>query len=172
MQNLIQRMKSGEIPAEPCLVISDNPGAGAIEKAKKLGVYVQVVERKKFSDKAAFEAEMIRQIDQSKVDIILLAGFMRILSPEFVRRYRGRIVNIHPALLPNFPGAHGIRDAWNAKVKETGVTVHYVDEGVDTGPIILQRKVSIDSKDTLESLEEKIHSVEYNLYPEALSKIL
>lgn len=172
MQNLLQRMKAGEIPAEPCLVISDNPQAGAIEKAKKLGVLVQIVDRKKFTDKTAFEKEIILQIDKVKIDLILLAGFMRILSPEFVRAYQRRIVNIHPALLPKFPGAHAIRDAWNAKVKETGVTVHYVDEGVDTGTIILQRKVAIDPQDTLESLEARIHSVEYEIYPEALRKIL
>jgi len=97
---------------------------------------------------------------------------MRILSPDFVRAYPKKILNIHPALLPQFPGAHAIQEAWEAKAKKTGVTVHFVDEGVDTGPIILQREVAIDAGETLESLEKKIHEVEYEIYPEAVNLVL
>ena len=111
-------------------------------------------------------------LEREKVDFLVLAGFMRVLSPEFVRRYRWRIVNIHPALLPEFPGAHAISDAWEAGVRATGVTVHFVDEGVDTGPAILQRKISRTADDTLESLEEKIHALEYELYPQAVQLLV
>ncbi|MCM8775233.1 MAG: phosphoribosylglycinamide formyltransferase [Candidatus Omnitrophica bacterium] len=173
MENLIRRIQAGQIfGAEPVLVISDNPQAGAISKAERLRVPVRIVERKNFLSKPEFENAIIRHLEASQIDLIALAGFMKILSPDFVKRYRGRIINIHPAYLPDFRGAHAIRDAFEAKVKETGVTVHFVDEGVDTGPIILQRKVPIDPQDTLESLEAKIHAVEYELYPEALRLVI
>lgn len=172
MQNIINDCHNGRIPAQATLVISDNPQAKAIDRARNYGVAVIVIDRKQFADKAAFEAEIIRAVDAAKVDYLVLAGFMRILSCEFVHKYKGKIINIHPSLLPAFPGAHGIRDAFEAKVSETGVTVHYVDEGVDTGQIILQEKVSVTPGETLESLEEKVHAVEYRLYPEALRRVL
>lgn len=172
MENLIRKAKAGEIPAEIALVVSDNPEAGALEKAKRYGVPVALIPRKQFASKQEFEAEIIRKVDAAKVDLIVLAGFMRVLSPEFVKHYEKRIVNIHPACLPAFPGAHAIQDAFRAKVKETGVTVHWVTAEVDAGPVILQRKVPIDPQDTLESLEAKVHAVEYEIYPEALKKVL
>lgn len=172
MGNILEKIKSGKVSAEPALVVCDNPEAPAIEKAKKFGVHVALINRKLFNIKQAFEHEITCTVDSHKVDFIVLAGFMRILSPEFVQHYKGRIINIHPSYLPNFPGGHAISDAFNFKTKETGVTVHFVDEGVDTGQIILQRKVSIDPKDTLESLETKIHAVEYDIYPEALNLVL
>ena len=172
MQNLINDCHNGRIPAQAVLVICDNPEAKAIARARNFGVTVIVVDRKQFSDKAAFEVELARAVDGAKVDYLILAGFMRLLSAEFVRQYKGKIINIHPSLLPAFPGAHGIRDAFAAKVTETGVTVHWVDEGTDTGPVILQQKIAVAPEDTLETLEEKIHAVEYKLYPEALRKVL
>ena len=109
--------------------------------------------------KTAAEEAIAKAVDETASDWIVLAGFMRILSPEFVRRFKGRIINIHPALLPAFPGAHGILDAWNAGVPETGVTVHIVDEEVDHGPILAQERVRRTPEDTLESLEAKIHEM-------------
>ncbi|MDD5226630.1 MAG: phosphoribosylglycinamide formyltransferase, partial [Candidatus Omnitrophica bacterium] len=111
-------------------------------------------------------------LEAHKIDLVVLAGFMRVLTEGFVKKYQGRLINIHPALLPAFPGAHAIKDAWDAKVKETGVTVHFVDNGVDTGPIILQRKVPVLPGDTLETLEFRIHGLEYEIYPEALNLVL
>lgn len=173
MENLIKVSKAGKIPgAAISLVISDQPTAGGIDKARKLGVPVQVVERNKFGSKKDFEAQIFHLIDEARIDYLVLAGYMRILSNDFVRRYPGRIINVHPSLLPAFPGAHGIKDAFEAKVKETGVTIHFVDEGVDTGPIILQRKVPVAAGETLESLEAKVHAVEYEIYPEALNLVL
>jgi phosphoribosylglycinamide formyltransferase-1 len=171
-ENLVRRIQAGEIHAEPVLVISDNPQAGALERAKRLGVEARVIDRKKYILKANFEADIIWHLEEKKIDYIVLAGFMRILSGDFVERYPRRIINIHPAYLPDFPGAHAIKDAFEAKVKETGVTVHYVDAGVDTGPVILQRRVPVEAQDTLETLEARIHALEYELYPEALKMVL
>ena len=111
-------------------------------------------------------------IDSTGADYICLAGFMRLLTVEFVNRYPQKIINIHPSYLPQFPGAYAIRDAYIAKAKETGVTVHYVDTGVDTGPIILQKKVPIYIGETLEAVEERVHKMEYEIYPEALQLVL
>ncbi|MDD5216795.1 MAG: phosphoribosylglycinamide formyltransferase [Candidatus Omnitrophica bacterium] len=168
MENIIKTVHAGKIPVEAALVVCDKPDAPAITKAQRLGVEVALVDRKKYTSKTDFEAEIIRRVEAKKIDLIALAGFMRVLSPEFVNHFKGRVINIHPSLLPAFPGAHGIRDAFEAKVKETGVTVHYVIAEVDAGPVILQRKVAILPEDTLATLEAKIHAVEYQLYPEAL----
>jgi len=172
MENIIKTVHAGKIPAEAALVVCDKPDAPAITKAQRLGVEVALVDRKKYASKADFETEIIRRVEAKKIDLIALAGFMRVLSPEFVNHFKGRVINIHPSLLPAFPGAHGIRDAFEAKVKETGVTVHYVIAEVDAGPVILQRKVAILPEDTLATLEAKIHAVEYQLYPEALRVVI
>ena len=173
MENLVKAIQAGKVTdAEPALLVCDKPEANVIKRAEKLGVKAAVIDRKKFETKDAFEEEIMRVLEEHQVEWIALAGYMRILGSAFVRRYLGKMINVHPSLLPDFPGAHSIRDAFEAKVKETGVTVHFVDEGVDTGAVILQKKVPVDSKDTLESLEEKIHAVEYEIYPEALQKVL
>lgn len=172
MENILRSAKEGKIKAEAALVVSDNPQAYALKRAEKYDVECIVVDRKRFDSKESFEREIRRHLKKKKIDFILLAGFMKILTPAFVKAYKGRILNIHPALLPQFAGAQAIRDAWEAKVKKTGVTVHFVDEGVDTGPIILQREVPVDKNDSLESLEKKIHEMEYELYPEAISLVL
>lgn len=168
MENLIKKMQAGEVPARVLRVISDRPGAAALERAARLGVKTTVVDRKNLADKPAFENEIARVVDEESPDYLLLAGFMRILSASFVRRYEGRILNIHPSYLPAFPGAHAIQDAWEAKVSETGVTVHFVVPEVDAGPIICQRKVPVLPGDTRESLEARVHALEYEIYPEAL----
>lgn len=172
MENLIKRIKTGEVCADPVMVVSNKPGVKALEKAVALGVKMIVIDHKVYADRAAFDMALSECLEEHQIDVIVLAGFMRVLTPDFVRKYYGRLINIHPALLPAFPGAHAIKDAWDAKVKETGVTVHFVDSGVDTGPVILQRKVPIISNDTLETLEARIHQVEYELYPQALSLVL
>lgn len=172
MENLIKRMKSGEIQAEPVLVISNRPEAGALDKAALLRVPSCVIDHEQFSSRHDFDRELASVIDSTGADLICLAGFMRLLTPEFVGRYPKRLINIHPSYLPQFPGAHAIRDAYVAKVKETGVTVHYVDTGVDTGPIILQKKLPIYTGETLEAVAERVHEMEYDIFPEALNLIL
>jgi formyltetrahydrofolate-dependent phosphoribosylglycinamide formyltransferase len=172
MENLIKRIQAGEIPAIPALVISNKPDVKAIDRAKELGVPVKVISHKDYATRELFDEALGQCIDSHKVDIIVLAGFMRVLTEQFVKKYYGRLINIHPALLPAFPGAHAIKDAWDAKVKETGVTVHFVDSGVDTGPVILQKKVPVVPTDTLETLESHIHSLEYEIYPQALRLVV
>lgn len=172
MCNLVQRIKAGGIRAEAAIVISSKPGVKALEKAAALGVKTAVIDHKVYADRTAFDKALGDCIEKHKADLVVLAGFMRVLTEGFVKKYYGRLINIHPALLPAFPGAHAIKDAWDAKVRETGVTVHFVDTGVDTGPVILQRKVPVLPGDTLETLEARIHGLEYELYPEALTLVL
>ena len=172
MCNLVERIRAGKISAEPAIVVSNKPGVKALEKAAALGVKTVVIDHKAFADRAAFDRALDECLSAHKIDLVVLAGFMRVLTEGFVKKYEGRLINIHPALLPKFPGAHAIKDAWDAKAKETGVTVHFVDSGVDTGPIILQRKVPVLPGDTLETLEARIHELEYELYPEALKLVL
>jgi formyltetrahydrofolate-dependent phosphoribosylglycinamide formyltransferase len=172
MANLIRRIQAGEIPAEAAIVISNKAGVKALERARELGVSSVVIPHKDYATREAFDAALAQCIDSHKIDYVVLAGFMRVLTEGFVKKYHGRLINIHPALLPAFPGAHAIKDAWEAKVKETGVTVHFVDSGVDTGPVILQHKVPILPADTLETLETRIHEMEYEIYPQALKLVL
>ena len=172
MQNLIRKIKSGEVHAEATIVISNKSGVKALEKAAALGIKTIVIDHKAYADREAFDEALQACLEKHKVDFVVLAGFMRVLTGGFVKKYHGRLINIHPALLPAFPGAHAIKDAWDAKVKETGVTVHFVDTGVDTGPVILQRKVPVFPNDTLETLEARIHKAEYEIYPEALNLVL
>lgn len=166
---IARAVKQGKIKAELSLLVSDQPQAPVIAKAKRAGVKVALVKRGDFTAKKDFEGAIIGHLRDKKIDLIVLAGFMRMLSPEFVRAYKGRIVNIHPALLPSFKGTHGIKDAFDYGVKVTGVTVHFVDEEMDSGPIILQGTIKIEEDDTLGTLETKVHKLEHKLYPQALN---
>ncbi len=165
---IARAVKKGKINANLTLLVCDNPKAPVIGKAKRAGVEVFLVKRKDFISKQEFENAIIKRLEEKNIDLIVLAGFMRMLSLEFVQRFKFKILNIHPALLPSFKGTQGIEDAYNYGVKLTGVTVHFVDEQMDHGPIILQAPVKISEDDTLESLETKIHKIEHKLYPEAV----
>jgi len=163
----------GAIPsAEIVAVLSDVPEALGLARARQRGLPGAAVDRKSYADRKAHEAEMLRQLDLARPDLVCLAGYMRLLSPEFVGRWRGRILNIHPALLPKFPGLDVQRRALEAGEKESGCTVHFVDEGTDTGPIVLQRRVPILPGDTEESLSARILAEEHLAYPEAISRVL
>jgi phosphoribosylglycinamide formyltransferase-1 len=170
-QAIINAVKSGKLKAKLALLVCDNPKAPAIERAKKTGIKVALIERKDFSSREDFEKEIISHLWENKIDLIVMAGFMRMLSTILVRAYKGRILNIHPALLPAFKGSQAIKDAFDYGVKVTGVTVHFVDEEMDHGPIILQKEVKVDESDTLSSLEAKIHRAEHKAYPEAIKLI-
>lgn len=173
MANLIRRIKKGEIRrAEAALVISNKPDVKALGRALEFGVPSVVISHGDYDSRESFDEALSECLDRHKIDLVCLCGFMRILTEGFVRKYYGRLVNIHPSFLPDFPGGHAIRDAWNAGVKETGVTVHFVDTGVDTGTVILQKKVPVLSGDTFETLETRIHETEYDVYPEALNLVL
>jgi phosphoribosylglycinamide formyltransferase 1 len=150
---------------------SDKPGARALERARGAGVETAVFTRDEFADREARDGAMAAWIESRDADLVALAGYMQLLSPAFVARFRNRIVNVHPALLPSFPGLDAIGQALAAGVEVTGVTVHFVDEGVDTGPPILQREVPIPADRDRERLEETIHAVEHELYPEAIRMI-
>ena len=172
LQAILDAARRGSLRARVALVISDQSTANALNRARAAGVEARYVNPKAYPTRGAYERALIRLCEARGVRLICLAGFMRILSPVFVRRYRHRILNIHPALLPAFPGAHAVRDAlaWGAKV--TGVTVHFVDEAVDHGPILLQEAVAVRPDDTEASLLARVHRIEHRLYPEAIRLVL
>jgi phosphoribosylglycinamide formyltransferase-1 len=161
---IVKARKSGVFKANLSLLVCDQPRAGVLAKARRAGVKAVLVRREDFSGKKEFEAQIIKYLQQEKIDLIVMAGFMRMLSPEFVRRYRSRIINIHPSLLPSFKGSCAIKDAFDYGVKATGVTVHFVDELMDHGPIILQEALLVSKSDTPASLEARIHKIEHKLY--------
>jgi phosphoribosylglycinamide formyltransferase-1 len=169
---IAKAVKAGRLKANLTLLICDNPKAAVLDKARRLKINAVLVNRKDFSSKKDFEARIISLLKENKIDLIVMAGYMRIISPEFVAAYKNRIINIHPALLPSFKGAEGIKDAFFHGVRYTGVTVHFVTEEMDDGPIILQSPVEIKKTDTLRSLEEKIHKIEHRIYPEAIKLII
>jgi phosphoribosylglycinamide formyltransferase-1 len=150
---------------------SDKPEARALERARRAGVEIGVFPRGDYEDREARDAAIAEWIESRGADLVVLAGYMQLLSPAFVARFRNRVVNIHPALLPSFPGLDAIGQALDAGVETTGVTVHLVDEGVDTGPPILQREVPVPADRDRERLEQAIHAVEHELYPEAIRMI-
>jgi phosphoribosylglycinamide formyltransferase 1 len=150
---------------------SDKPDARALERARGAGVETGVFPRDDYPDREARDAAMAGWIEGRGADLVALAGYMQLLSPAFVARFRDRVVNVHPALLPSFPGLDAVGQALDAGVETTGVTVHFVDEGVDTGPPILRREVPVPPDRDRERLEEAIHAVEHELYPEAIRMI-
>jgi phosphoribosylglycinamide formyltransferase 1 len=165
---IVEAGKKGLFHAEISLMICDNPAAHAIKRAEAQGIECVVADRKEFVSKDAFEKEIIDALEARGIGLICLAGYMRLLSPGFVQKYQGKIINVHPALLPAFKGADAIKDAFAYGVKITGVTVHFVTEEVDSGPIILQEAVMVDESDSRETLEDKLHKAEHILYPQAI----
>ena len=172
LQAILNATRRGTLRARVALVISDRANANALARAKKAGVCTLFIDPKAFPSKEAYERMLIQQCQEAGAQVICLAGFMRILSPVFVKHFRHRILNIHPALLPAFPGAHAVADALAWGVHVTGVTVHLVDEQVDHGPILLQEAVTIDSNETEDHLLTRIHAVEHRLYPKAIALLL
>ncbi len=165
---IVDAVKRRKLAVHVALLICDNPQAGVLERAHKAGVPVALIERSNFASKKEFEAKMIECVDACGADLLVLAGFMILFSADFVSRYRGKIINIHPSLLPAFKGTHAIHDAFIYGAQVTGVTVHFVDEELDHGPIILQGSVEVRAKDTEDSLEKRIHALEHTLYPQAI----
>ncbi len=168
LQAIIDAISRGEINAKIALVVSDNENAYALTRAKNAGIETFVLNPKGFKSREDYDREIVKELEKRNVGLVVLAGFMRLVSPYFVNKYKNKILNIHPALLPSFKGTHGIKDAFEYGVKKTGVTVHFVDAELDHGPIILQEVVNVEEDDTLQTLEEKIHKVEHKLYPEAI----
>ena len=168
LQSIMDAIDRGEVAAEIAVVLTDKPDAFALERAAKAGIKAVCVNRKQFDGRESFEQALVGQLQAAGVTLVVLAGFMRILTPYFVRQYAGRIMNIHPALLPSFPGAHAHRDVLAYGVKVSGCTVHFVDEGTDSGPIILQAAVPVLDGDTEETLGARVLEQEHIIYPRAI----
>ena len=174
MESILKSIKTKKIPINPAVVISNNSDAKGLKIAKKLGVNIEVIESKNFKGNRTEYDKKIMNILANygvtpKNGLVCLAGFMRIISPGFVKKYKNRIINIHPALLPAFPGLNSQKQALDYGAKYSGCTVHFVDSGMDTGPIIIQAVVEIKEKDTEKLLSKKILKEEHRIYPEAVN---
>ena len=173
MEAILKAIKTKKIPIKPVVVISNKPDAKGLKIAKKFGVQTEIVESKGFKGtRWEYDQKIIAVLKKYGVTkdkgIVCLAGFMRIISPEFVKRYKNKMINIHPAILPSFPGLDAQKQAVQYGVKFSGCTVHFVDEGVDSGPIIIQSIVKVKDNDTEESLSKRILAQEHKIYPKAI----
>jgi phosphoribosylglycinamide formyltransferase 1 len=170
-QAIHEAVRSSALDAEIVLVLSNRPDAPGIERAREYGYDAHIVDHKTFANRAAHEEEVLRRLDTARPDFIILAGYMRLLSAAFVERWRNRILNIHPSLLPAFPGVDAQAQAVAHGVKVSGCTVHFVDEHLDAGPIIVQRTVPVHEDDTASTLASRILEEEHAAYVEALRKL-
>lgn len=173
MESILKAIKKQKIPINPAIVISNNPDAVGLKIAQKMGIKTAIVESRGFAgNRWDYDKKIIQILSRhgvtEKNGLVCLAGFMRIISPEFIRKYKNRMLNIHPAILPSFPGLHAQRQALEYGAKYSGCTVHFVDEGVDTGPIILQAVVKVKDDDTEETLSKRILAKEHAIYPQAI----
>ncbi|NQT30689.1 MAG: phosphoribosylglycinamide formyltransferase [Candidatus Saganbacteria bacterium] len=168
LQAIIDACEKGEIPAKVAVVISDNPEAYGLTRAKKHKIATRLFEKNKFEDKNTYELEIVKTLEEHKVDLVCLAGYMRIVGPALLSSYQGKMMNIHPALLPSFPGLNVQKAALNYGVKVSGATVHFVDDDCDTGPIIAQAAVPVLENDTEETLSARILEQEHKIYPQAI----
>lgn len=171
LQAIIDAIEAGRLDAEIAVVISNHEGARGLVRAKEHGIPAVHIDRSKYDSVHAYNAAIRETLQQHVVDYVVMAGYMRLLGKEVLDAYPNRVLNIHPALLPSFAGASGIRDAFDHGVKVTGVTVHFANEVFDEGPIIAQEVVIIAEDDTVEALEARIHEIEHRLYPEVLQLI-
>jgi len=174
MEYILKSIKRKKIPINAAVIISNKPNARGLKIAKKLGINTEVIESKNFKgSRWQYDKKVIAALSKHGVTprngLVCLAGFMRIISPEFVKKYKNRIINIHPALLPAFPGVDSQRQALDNGAKHSGCTVHFVDSGMDSGPIIIQAVVKVMEKDSVESLSKRILKEEHRIYPEAVN---
>ena len=168
LQAIIEAIEDGKIEGEIKIVMSDHPKACALKRAQQYLIDTRYIDFKEFKNREDYDKEIIKSLKEKKIDLVVLAGYMRILSPYFIRTYKNKIINIHPALLPSFSGLHAQGQAVKYGVKVSGCTVHFVDEGVDSGPIVLQRALEVKDDDTEESLAERILKEEHQIYPQAI----
>ena len=171
-QRMLEAKKSGELNVNITLLVCDNKEAHAIKRAHKAGIPVFAFCPKDYPNKQAFEEEILKELAKRNVEWIALAGYMRLIGKTLLSAFPRKIINIHPSLLPAFPGLDAIGQAYHAGVKVAGITIHYVDEGMDTGAIIAQGALHLGVDETLETLEEKIHALEHKLYPKTLEQII
>ncbi|NND00994.1 MAG: phosphoribosylglycinamide formyltransferase [Gammaproteobacteria bacterium] len=168
LQAFIDQVSAGELTIDIKLVISNNPDAYGLDRARRAYIATAIIDHHEFASRREFDRALLTQIDAVEPDIVILAGFMRILTPEFVNHYQNRLINIHPSLLPKYPGTNTHQRAIDAGDKWHGVTIHFVVPEVDAGPIILQGRMPIKDGDTAESLQQRIHQIEHKLYPLAV----
>jgi phosphoribosylglycinamide formyltransferase-1 len=168
LQAIIDNIENGSLQATIKIVISNNPDAFGITRAKKHGIPFAILKKSDFKNKEAFDEQLIKTLKDNGVELVVLAGFMRILSSPFLKSFPKKVMNIHPALLPSFPGLHAQKQAFDYGVKVSGCTVHFVDEGVDTGPIIIQAAVPVLDGDTEDTLAARILKEEHKIYPLAI----
>jgi len=171
LQSIIDRCQDGSLDAEIAVVICNNPGAGALERAAQAGITTRCINHRDFSHREAFDTAVVSALQESGVELVVLAGFMRIITQTFIDAFPDRVINIHPALLPSFPGLHVQQQAIDYGARFSGCTVHFVDGGVDTGPILIQAVVSVLQDDTAETLAARILEQEHRIYPRAIQLI-
>lgn len=172
LQAIINSVNKGQIKANIALVLSDKIDAYALVRAKKAGLLFVYADPNDFSDRESYDRYIVKKLKKLKIDYVVLAGFMRIISPYFVKSFKNKILNIHPSLLPAFKGTKAIADALNYGVKVTGVSVHFVNEQLDGGPIILQKSLEIKADDSEAVLAQRIHKLEHKVYPQALKLLI
>ena len=168
LQAIIDRIADGSLNAEVALVVSSRPGVRGIERAQAAGLPVLVMEKSEYAEPEAADAKIASALKEAGCEYVIMAGYMRMVRKPLLDAYPGRIVNLHPALLPSFKGAHAIQDAFDYGVKVTGVTVHFADDKYDCGPIIAQRALPVEEDWDVDTLEEHIHAIEHELYPEVV----
>ncbi|MBU3829992.1 MAG: phosphoribosylglycinamide formyltransferase [Candidatus Limosilactobacillus merdavium] len=169
---LTNHFQKGDIPGKLALLFCNHPDAPVMKRAKRLGVPAESFTVKSCGGKEEYEKQVLKLLQKYQIDFIILAGYLRVVGPTILDHYDHRIVNLHPAWLPEYPGLHSIERAFNDHKKQTGVTVHYIDSGLDSGPIIAQRHVPILADDTVDTLEARVHETEHQLYPEAVKQVL
>ncbi|MBP3952578.1 phosphoribosylglycinamide formyltransferase [Bacillus suaedae] len=168
---IIQATEQGRLDATVSLIVTDRPSAKVVERAEKHCIDVFAFNPKEYETKAEFEKEIVEILQENKISFVVLAGYMRLIGSTLLEAYEGRMINIHPSLLPSFPGLDAIGQALAANVQVTGVTIHLVDSGMDTGPIIAQEPVRIEKNDTIETLRQKVQALEHRVYPETLQAL-
>lgn len=167
-QSMIDKAAAEILDVNICLIVSNRPGAGVIGRARKAGIPCLELDHTRFPDRESFDRQMAAALQESGAELIVLAGYMRLLTPGFLAAFAGRVINIHPALLPSFPGVHGGPDALKYGVRLSGCTVHFVEEKVDSGPVLIQAAVPVNAGEDVDGLMQRIHAMEHRIYPQAV----
>ena len=167
-QAIIDKAAAGVLDVNVCCIICNRPGAGVIERAAKAGIACVVLDHKAYPDRESYDRAVVQHLQKYDARLVVLAGYMRLLSPVFLDAFSGRVINIHPALLPSFPGVHGGADALEYGVRISGCTVHFVEEKMDGGPVIIQAAVPVNPGEEVDDLMQRIHAMEHRIYPQAI----
>ncbi|ATD80164.1 MULTISPECIES: phosphoribosylglycinamide formyltransferase [Desulfovibrio] len=167
-QAIIDKAAAGVLDVNVCCIICNRPGAGVIERAAKAGIACVVLDHKAYPDRESYDRAVVQHLQKYDARLVVLAGYMRLLSPVFLDAFSGRVINIHPALLPSFPGVHGGADALEYGVRISGCTVHFVEEKMDGGPVIIQAAVPVNPGEDVDDLMQRIHAMEHRIYPQAI----